>query len=230
MENHDDGNRVCARDEERTGEGCRWGRRGTGIHGVPVLVFPTELVFYSNQHSTQRRVLTLYNPCNFPLHFKILGTAPSLYSVVEAVGSVRARSCVDIVIRQMDVSQRHWGRRNRFRVDVWGAEGQQGSREVLTELREGSERERGQENPQLRARTALALPSSTSPTFYNHPRAESTIQFLMYVVMGLVCVTVLMLPLHSEPSAMVPSHAHVTVMQKLVCSYVLGLLTVMFLH
>lgn len=47
----------------------------------------------------------------------------------------------------------------------------------------------------------------------------------MYVVIGFVCVAVLMLPLPQEPSPMVPTHAHVSVMQKLVCAYVLGELT-----
>ncbi|XP_035377473.1 motile sperm domain-containing protein 1-like isoform X1 [Electrophorus electricus] len=208
----------------RSPEGAEHGGvgAGTGTPRLPVFVFPTELVFYSTQHSTHRRVLTLYNPYSFPLRFKILGTAPSLYEVIEAVGSVRARSCVDIVIRQRDVSQRHWGRRNRFRVDVWGADGQQGSREVWAELREALGGEEGQENPQRRARIAPTLPNQTSVTLYNHLRGGSPIQFFMYVVVGVVCVTVLMLPLHSEPSTIVPSHACVTVMQKLVCSYVLG--------
>ncbi|XP_035377478.1 motile sperm domain-containing protein 1-like isoform X6 [Electrophorus electricus] len=158
----------------RSPEGAEHGGvgAGTGTPRLPVFVFPTELVFYSTQHSTHRRVLTLYNPYSFPLRFKILGTAPSLYEVIEAVGSVRARSCVDIVIRQRDVSQRHWGRRNRFRVDVWGADGQQGSREVWAELREALGGEEGQENPQRRARIAPTLPNQTSVTLYNHLRAS----------------------------------------------------------
>ena len=37
---------------------------------LPVFLFPTELVFYAGQRSTHKRVLTLYNPYNFPLRFK----------------------------------------------------------------------------------------------------------------------------------------------------------------
>ena len=42
---------------------------------LPVFLFPTELVFYAGQRSTHKRVLTLYNPYNFPLRFKSEGQA-----------------------------------------------------------------------------------------------------------------------------------------------------------
>lgn len=63
---------------------------------LPVFLFPHELIFFSDQRSAHRRVLTLYNPYTFPLAFKMLCTAPSLYSVVEAEGTVRAKSCIDL--------------------------------------------------------------------------------------------------------------------------------------
>ncbi|CDQ94735.1 unnamed protein product [Oncorhynchus mykiss] len=87
---------------------------------LPIFLFPSELVFYSDQRSSHRRVLTLYNPYTFTIRFKMLCTAPSLYSVAEAEGSVRAKSCVDLVVRHQDVSPRHWGRRDRFRLEVSG--------------------------------------------------------------------------------------------------------------
>ncbi|KAL2079415.1 hypothetical protein ACEWY4_025159 [Coilia grayii] len=189
---------------------------------LPVFVFPTELVFYEGQRSTHKRVLTFYNPYNFPLRFKMLCTAPALYTVVEAEGSVRPRSCVDIVVRHQDVSSMHLGRRDRFRLKVWGA-GRGGCREVWAELREG------QEPPQDKGGVRPVPPppqparAVLSPELYRPQRGAGNLsQFIMYVVIGLVCVAVLMLPLQHEHSQLVPTHAHVTVMQKLVCAYVLG--------
>ena len=37
---------------------------------LPVFVFPTELIFYADDQSTHKRVLTLYNPYEFALKFK----------------------------------------------------------------------------------------------------------------------------------------------------------------
>jgi hypothetical protein len=43
---------------------------------LPVFVFPTELIFYADDQSTHKQVLTLYNPYEFALKFK--GESPSL--------------------------------------------------------------------------------------------------------------------------------------------------------
>lgn len=45
---------------------------------LPVFVFPTELIFYADDQSTHKQVLTLYNPYEFALKFK--GESPSLWS------------------------------------------------------------------------------------------------------------------------------------------------------
>lgn len=43
---------------------------------LPVFVFPTELIFYADDQSTHKQVLTLYNPYEFALKFK--GESPRL--------------------------------------------------------------------------------------------------------------------------------------------------------
>ncbi|XP_028822444.1 motile sperm domain-containing protein 3-like [Denticeps clupeoides] len=199
----------------RGGEGSPLSPRGPSL---PVFVFPADLLFYSGQC---RRVLTLYNPYSFPMGFKMLCTAPSLYTVLEAEGRVRARSCVDIVVRHQDVSARNWGRKDRFRLDVWGG-GRTGSRLVWAELK------RQHQTP---GEAGGRPPSVAAPTHHRPPGGSGNLlQFLVYAVAGLVCVAVLMLPLEDEPSPVVPSHVHVTASQKLACAYVLGLLTMVFLR
>lgn len=37
---------------------------------LPVFVFPSSLNFYSDDQSSHKQVLTLYNPYEFPLKFK----------------------------------------------------------------------------------------------------------------------------------------------------------------
>lgn len=43
---------------------------------LPVFVFPTELVFYADDQTSHKQVLTLYNPYEFALKFKGQSAAP----------------------------------------------------------------------------------------------------------------------------------------------------------
>ena len=47
------------------------GRQPELVEGsLPVFVFPTELVFYADEQTSHKQVLTLYNPYEFALKFK----------------------------------------------------------------------------------------------------------------------------------------------------------------
>ncbi|XP_062305259.1 motile sperm domain-containing protein 1-like isoform X2 [Osmerus eperlanus] len=189
---------------------------------LPVFLFPHQLVFYSDQRSTHRRVLTLYNPYAFPLAFKMMCTAPSLYSVVEAEGSVRAKSCVDLVVRHQEVRCVNQGRRDRFRLQVRGG-GRTGSREVWAELRRGEEGEDSLQRrtlppPSPRLHPPLPPPPTCLP---GYPTVRSRQQGLVLGVLGVVCVALLLLPLQPQHSSLVPP-CTVSLTQKLVCAYILG--------
>ncbi|XP_028462221.1 motile sperm domain-containing protein 1-like [Perca flavescens] len=198
---------------------------------LPVFLFPSELLFFSEQRRCHRRVLTLYNPYSFTLDYKMLCTSPSLYRVLEAEGSVRAKSCVDLVVRHLNVSPANCGRRDRFRLEVRGG-GQRGGREVWAELRGGEEgggegeeeEERKRRKPGGHQQRALQLP--LVPTAVR----PSVSQWLLCVLLALLCVAVLMLPLHTDSGSIVPRCLHVSTNQKLACAYTLGLLTMVFLR
>ncbi|XP_018545900.2 motile sperm domain-containing protein 1, partial [Lates calcarifer] len=253
----DDRGAAGGRQERGQGAGGGGGRRAgeetagetggeTGVASpLPVFLFPSELVFYSEQRNSHRRVLTLYNPYRFRISFKMLCTAPSLYRVVEAEGSVRAKSCVDLVVRHLDVSPRNWGRRDRFRMEVRGG-GQVGEREIWAELRGGGEEGGGggeqEEEERKRSKrgggqqramsplSPLLVPTQTHLQLPTCTAVRSVSQWVVCVLVAVLCVTVLMLPLHTETSSMVPGCLHVSTNQKLACAYTLGLLTIVFLR
>ncbi|XP_041111964.1 motile sperm domain-containing protein 1 isoform X2 [Polyodon spathula] len=85
---------------------------------LPVFVFPTELAFYADDQASHKQVLTLYNPYEFALKFKVLCTAPNKYAVVDSAGAVKPQCCVDIVIRHRDVRACHYGVIDKFRLQV----------------------------------------------------------------------------------------------------------------
>lgn len=47
-------------------------------------------------------------------------------------------------------------------------------------------------------------------------------QWVVGVLLAVLCVAVLMLPLHADSSSVVPRCLHVSTNQKLVCAYTLG--------
>ncbi|CAI5791611.1 Hypothetical predicted protein [Podarcis lilfordi] len=54
--------------------------------------------------------------------------------------------------------------------------------------------------------------------------------FVLYLALAGTCLVLLILPLEGQPSPLVPPALHVTLPQKLVAAYVLGLLTMAFLR
>ncbi|XP_028653984.1 motile sperm domain-containing protein 1-like [Erpetoichthys calabaricus] len=204
---------------------------GTAPQGkLPIFLFPAELTFYAEDQTSHKQVLTLYNPYGFIVKFKILSTAPARYTVADAEGYVKPNSCIDIVIRHKDISARHYGVVDKFRMDVFEEERRVvlGRKEILSILQPGRKAISTGQKEQLRKELQGWSPAHMLPP--QQGRAPSPAFFVLYVMVGLTCVTVLMLPLHEEKSTLVPQYLHVTVMQKLVCAYILGLLTMVFLR
>uniref|UniRef100_A0A3P9DUL6 Motile sperm domain-containing protein 1 n=1 Tax=Maylandia zebra TaxID=106582 RepID=A0A3P9DUL6_9CICH len=204
------------------------GEQSVAVGGVPrlaVFLFPSEMVFYAEQRSSHRRVLTLYNPYNFSLSFKseLCCTAPSFYRVVEAEGSIRAKSCGRASPGRLPQTL---GPQDRFRMEVRGG-GQVGRREIWAELRGGQEEE------EQRGGQQRALPHPTSqllPTQAHLPACTGKAPWSALIGSCSSAFTVLMLPLHTDSNSLVPRWLHVSTNQKLVCAYTLGLVTMVFLR
>lgn len=200
------------------------------LPAVPVFVFPPALDFYADDQSSHKQVLTLYNPFPRVLRYKVLSTAPLRYTVVDAEGLVKPNSCIDIVTRHRDIRARHYGAADRFRVEVWeegGGRGVIGRKDIAATLHPTK--------PESRERRAgdpgqWQPPSHLFSMRQGLPRPLSPGLFSLYVLVGLMALLVLMLPLHGDPRSLLNENLHVSVVQKLVAAYVLGLLTMVFLQ
>ncbi|CAF2912700.1 unnamed protein product [Rotaria sp. Silwood2] len=71
---------------------------------LPFFCSPDSLLFYLDDPSTYSQVLTLYNPYDFAVRYKVLCTAQKKYSVAEPQGEIRAQHSVDTVVRLLDTS------------------------------------------------------------------------------------------------------------------------------
>ncbi|XP_006632943.1 motile sperm domain-containing protein 1 [Lepisosteus oculatus] len=204
---------------------------------LPVFVFPTELLFYADEQASHKQVLTLYNPYEFALKFKVLCTAPSKYAVVDASGAVKPQCCVDIVIRHRDVRACHYGVIDKFRLQVSEQSQRKalGRKEVIATLlpsaQEQQQQQRQQEEEERRVKEQLTdSVFFEQAAFQQESRSPSTGPSLLTVLLGLVCVAALMLPTLGEIESIVPVYLHLSVNKKLVAAYVLGLLTMVILR
>lgn len=203
---------------------------------LPVFVFPTELVFYADEQSSHKQVLTLYNPYEFALKFKVLCTSPNKYTVVDSTGAVKPQCCVDIVIRHRDVRPCHYGVYDKFRLQVSEQSQRKalGRKEVTATLRPSASQESSSpkaQDEERRIKEQFADSEFFEQTsFQTESRPVAGGPSLLTVLLGLVCMIVLMLPTLGEQESTVPVYLHLSVNKKLVAAYVLGLLTMVILR
>ncbi|CAH1997669.1 unnamed protein product [Acanthoscelides obtectus] len=88
------------------------------IKKIPVFVFPNSLKFYVGSKTTHKQLLTLYNPYDFPVKFKVLCTAPNKYAVIDPEGSIGPRMLVDIVIRHTIPTPANCNITDKFRISM----------------------------------------------------------------------------------------------------------------
>uniref|UniRef100_G1PF02 Motile sperm domain-containing protein 3 n=2 Tax=Myotis lucifugus TaxID=59463 RepID=G1PF02_MYOLU len=232
--------RGAPQDQELVGPGApgRGSRGASPPSGpvVPVLVFPPDLVFRADQRSGPRQLLTLYNPTGAALRFRVLCTAPDKYTVFDAEGYVKPHSCIDIVIRHVAPIASHYDVQDRFRIELFeeGAEGRVlGRKDITSVLRAPAYPLELQGQPDSTPHPGP--PSWTAPPTTRHLPEKShpqlaTSSFLLFLLTGIVSVAFLLLPLQDELGSQLPQILHVSLGQKLVAAYILGLLTMVFIR
>ncbi|XP_076390121.1 motile sperm domain-containing protein 1 isoform X1 [Megachile rotundata] len=116
---------------------------------LPVFVFPQSITFFLDDQSTHKQVLTLYNPYDFPIKFKVLCTAPNKYKVVDPEGTIKARCCVDIVVRHTSLVLSNCNVVDKFRIQMQEHPTKQaiGKRDVEAKLLPGTTESAGRSTP-----------------------------------------------------------------------------------
>ncbi|CAJ0947264.1 unnamed protein product, partial [Mesorhabditis belari] len=209
---------------------------------VPVFVFPGEAEFVvgtsaKDDPHPNRKCFTLYNPFDYPISYRILCTAAHNYTVPDNEGTLRERCQKDIVIRCKQRLQ--VGQIDKLRFETRRL----GERELL-----GCK--------DIRLRTVLEASSSTTsnefqslpndrskrkePTVHidpkdpsNQPQSPSPQNQLFCILTGIVCACALLVPTIGDTnsgSSLIPSWVHLTLQQKLVAAYILGIVTILVLR
>lgn len=197
---------------------------------LPVFVFPTSLNFYIDDQSSHKQVLTLYNPYEFTVLFKVLCNNPTKYNVVETEGLIKSKCCIDIVVRVIDYHQ-VVRREDKFRIHLYehGLPKLLGKKDILAVLCDritDKEREASKE----RRRPMI---KEVDEIFQQHRRESVVVQrslpSLHVVLLLLACLIVLMLPTQGDDinnvNSNVPKYLYLSVNQKLIAAFILGLVT-----
>ncbi|CAG0899844.1 unnamed protein product [Darwinula stevensoni] len=232
----------------------RGGSSGSSGDGhLPVFVFPSSVTFFTDDTATHKQVLTLYNPYDFPLKFKVLCTAPKKYAVVDPEGVIKAKCCVDLVVRHSSVTPAHINITDKFRIHVYEHGNRQvhGWKDIPATLTAGQ--------PEVLEPTTDseiqfgALEGSADPhrrQYRFHERRElgglmgergGGRSNMVAILVGVVCVVALLLPTEGETPAspgqashsllaLLPPYLHLSPNQKLIFAYTLGLVTMVILR
>ncbi|XP_064455796.1 motile sperm domain-containing protein 1-like [Ornithodoros turicata] len=207
---------------------------------LPVFVFPNAITFCADDQATHKQLLTLYNPYDFPLTFRVLSTCPRKYVVVDPEGTIKSRCCVDIVIRHNAVSASHCGVTDKFRIQIQ----EQGRRRTVLGRRDvpallvasaaelapsaGGQGVEGTEHfEQLPSPQPGNLPLLHAQHYALDARGSrlATSHNVTVMAAAVACFVALMLPTDGERSSSLPKYLHLTVTQKMIAAYILGLVT-----
>ncbi|KAF7992897.1 hypothetical protein HCN44_005678 [Aphidius gifuensis] len=196
----------------------------------PVFVFPQSITFFLDEQSTHKQVLTLYNPYEFPVRFKVLSTAPNKYKVVDPEGTIKSRCCVDIVVRHIALITANCNAIDKLRIQMQEHPSKQiiGKRDVEAKLLAGTSDSVGRNTPD--PEMFQQLPSTEYREQRSYSVAPQRETNLIALIAGVLCIIGLLLPTEGEKNQRIPEYLQLSVNFKIILSFVLGMVTIIVLR
>jgi len=191
----------------------------------PLFISPEKLTFYAKDLSTGKQILTIFNPYKFLVKFKVFCTAPRTYIVSLTKGTIEKNCCCDIVIRRKNLYSESSNTVDKFKVESYYLDSNKswnlfGSREIPVSI---NQTEDNSEN-------LISSNSEAEKVFSSFPKQSSvdsskTKSYLVAAVV--ICILAINLPTVGEEveNQLLPRYLSLTVFQKMIISYILGLLT-----
>lgn len=195
---------------------------------LPIFVLPQNITFYLDDQSTHKQVLTLYNLYDFPMKFKVLCTAPNKYQVVDPEGIIKAKSCVDIVVRHTALLANNCNIVDKFRIHMQEYPTKQiiGKRDVEAKLLPGTTDATERSTPDPDMFQQLPINENRQQQSYELISRNKTMERgtnYVALIAGIICIIGLLLPTEGEQSQRLPDYLHLSVNFKLIFSFVLGM-------
>lgn len=214
---------------------------------LPIFALPQKVLMYSDDQTSHRQLVTLYNPYDFSINYKVLSNNPDNYIIHDPEGTVKAHHSLDIILRHRKPSSKECFKQDdRFRVIFYESYGEKYGPEIGTAqfkcvLLEGSKS--GIDHLGSKSGRVVDDGESFLPTqnaFMSNSSFQRSVSggssevnldvgmkrpSFIYVSMALICIIGLSFPDHSSKSIHLPWWLHTSENQRLVAAYILGLLT-----
>ncbi|XP_043273492.1 motile sperm domain-containing protein 1-like isoform X2 [Venturia canescens] len=202
---------------------------------LPVFVFPQNITFFLDDQLSHKQVLTLYNPYDFPVKFKVLCTAPNKYKVMDPEGTIKSRCCVYILIRHTALMIANCNIIDKFRVQMQEHPNKQaiGWRDVEARLLNGTKDSTGRSTPdpgQFQQLPAQETRQQRSYALLTQNRSSHRGTNFVALIAGIVCIIGLLLPTEGDHSPKIPDYLHLSINFKLIFAFVLGMVTIIVLR
>lgn len=199
-----------------------------GEDKIQVFVSPASINFCSDDTSSHQVAITVFNPYDFALRYKVLCTAPKKYKVVASEGVIKARYCADVIIRHKDICPRYENVKDKFRIQVTkpGEKTVIGKKDVVAVLLPTADRTQAAEEA-FESVTQQQERLQSPGTGSNRPftSIETSKPSWVVIVATVVCIAFLMLPSKVSEDSSIPTYLCVSDTKKLVAAYILGLVT-----
>lgn len=220
---------------------------------LPLFALPQKVMMFSDDKSSQRQLVTLYNPYDFSIKYRVLSNYPDDYIIQEPEGIVKSRSSMDLILRHKKPHHSDClNRKDRFKVFIYESYGEnkRGAELGIAEFQcslsanskendsksggnaagyddffkqvSGVERD-GEGRPRLERSFSSASSLALEEAGMRRPS-------LIYICLVVLCVIGLSVPDVNNKSPTLPWWCHSNENQRLVASYILGLLTIFLLR
>jgi len=212
---------------------------------LPVFVFPSSLNFYAEDSSSHKQVVTLYNPYEYPVDFRVLSTAPWKYRIVDPEGSIKPHMCVDIVIRHNAIIPSSFHVTDKFRIQMYEYNSKQmlGKKDITVTLLPGkssstsdsaSSQELFKQFPSDTQSSSDAVSSIQGQALTDVSSRAGRQNFVgpnyIAIAVACVCIIALMLPTTDDKGSSLWAFLHLSSHQKMVFAFTLGLVTMVILR
>ncbi|CAF1583368.1 unnamed protein product [Rotaria magnacalcarata] len=198
---------------------------------LPFFCSSDSLLFYLDDSISRSQVLTLYNPYEFSVRYKVLCTAPRTYSIVEPQGDIHPQHSVDIIVRLLDISSNQ-NVVQKIRIQYYDSRKSPdalGKRDIACTILPHKPSEHNfdddSNNSSSRIRTATKI---------LHQETRDPVALVVLMILSAICAVILILPTladnENSTTMRPPSYLHMTTNSKIVASYILGLLTIIFIR
>ncbi|CAF1184066.1 unnamed protein product [Rotaria sordida] len=202
------------------------------VSQLPFFCSSNSLIFYLDDSTTFSQVLTLYNPYEFSVCYKVLCTASRTYSIAEPQGEIYPQHSVDIIVRLLDTSSNQ-NVIHKIRIQYFDRRKPQdliGKRDITCTLLSYNPLEQNFDDKINNSSSRIR----TITTKISQQEIQDPLVVLFLIILSAICTLILILPTISDDESSskiyLPSYLHMTTNFKVVASYILGLLTVIFIR